>query len=120
MHRLFRYATVGAVATAAHYLVLVICVELGQWPAYLASGAGAVVGAQVAYLGNRWFTFAHRGDVGSSWLRFQGTALLGGLFGMGIVALCVRLGWHYVLAQMLATALALLLTYAINRRWTFR
>lgn len=120
MQRLLRYAAVGAIATAAHYLLLVICVELGGWPAFLASGFGAVVGAQVAYVGNRWFTFAHRGDVGASWLRFQGTALVGAIFGMGVVAMAVQLGWHYVIAQMLATALALLLTFAINRRWTFR
>jgi putative flippase GtrA len=119
MQRFFRYAAVGAVATATHYLLLVACVELGGWPAWLASGCGAVVGAQVAYAGNRWFTFEHRGDIGRSWRRFQGTALVGALFGMAVVALAVHLGWHYVLAQMLATALALLLTFAINRRWTF-
>ena len=59
MQHFIRYSAVGALATAAHYLVLVLCVEAGGWPAYLASGAGAVVGAQVAFAGNRWFTFAH-------------------------------------------------------------
>ena len=107
MPRLLRYATVGAVATAVHYLLLAACVELGGWPAFLASGFGAVVGAQVAYV------------LGRSWLRFQGTAIVGALFGMAVVALAVHLGWHYLLAQVLATALALLLTFAINRRWTF-
>ena len=79
-----------------------------------------MVGAQAAYLGNRWFTFAHRGAVAASWPRFQATALIGALLGMAVVALVVRLGWHYVLAQMLATALSLLLTFGINRAWTFR
>ena len=119
MPRLLRYAGVGAVATAVHYLLLAACVELGGWPAFLGSGFGAVIGAQVAYVGNRWFTFAHQGDVGRSWLRFQGTAIVGALFGMAVVAIAVQLGWHYLLAQMLATGLALLLTFAINRRWTF-
>jgi putative flippase GtrA len=119
MPRFLRYAAVGAVATAVHYLLLVLCVEGGRWPAFLASGFGAVVGAQVAYVGNRWFTFAHCGAIVASWWRFQGTALIGVLFGMAVVALAVRQGWHYVLAQMLATGLALLLTYFINRRWTF-
>ena len=119
MPRFFRYAAVGAVATATHYLVLVLCVEGGRWPAFLASGFGAVVGAQVAYVGNRWFTFAHQGEIAASWWRFQSTALVGALFGMIVVALAVRAGWHYVLAQMLATGLALVLTYFINRRWAF-
>ena len=111
-----RYTAVGAVATAVHYGLLVLCVERGNWPAFAASGFGAVVGAQVAYLGNRWFTFAHRGAVAASWPRFQATALLG----MAIVALGVRLGVHYLFAQLLATLTSLAITFAINRHWTFR
>ena len=119
MRHFLRYSAVGAIATAAHYLVLIACVEWGHWPAFIASGAGAVVGAQVAYAGNRWFTVAHTGAVRTSWPRFQATALLGGLLGMAIVALGVRLGLHYVLAQVVATLLGLVLTFAINRVWTF-
>ena len=120
MQHFIRYSAVGAVATALHYALLVLCVELFGWPAWLASGFGAVVGAQLAYVGNRWFTFAHRGDVSASWPRFQATALMGALLGMAVVALAVRLGLHYVLAQMLATGLSLVLTFGINRVWTFR
>jgi putative flippase GtrA len=119
MRHLIRYGLVGAAATALHYLVLVACVELAGWPPWLASGTGAAVGAQLAYAGNRWFTFAHRGAVSSSWPRFQATALLGALLGMGVVALGVQAGLYYVLAQMLATLLGLLLTFAVNRGWTF-
>ena len=71
MTRFLRYAAVGALATAVHYLVLVLSVEVATWPAYLGSGLGAVIGAQVAYLGNRHYTFAHRGPVAASWPRFQ-------------------------------------------------
>ncbi len=120
MRRFIRYGTVGAIATATHYLVLVLCVEGAGWPAWLASGLGAVVGAQVAYLGNRHYTFEHRGPIGESWLRFQSTALLGALLGMAIVAAGVHLGLHYLLAQVLATGASLVLTFAINRAWTFR
>ena len=115
-----RYTLVGVVATAAHYLVLVLCVEAARWPAWLASGLGAALGAQVAYAGNRWFTFAHRGQIGASWPRFMATALLGAMLGMAIVALGVRLGMHYLIAQVLATLAGLVLTFAINRAWTFR
>ena len=115
-----RYTGVGALATALHYGVLVLCVERAGWPAFAASGFGALVGAQVAYLGNRWFTFAHRGAVAASWPRFQATALLGALLGMAIVALGVRLGVHYLIAQGLATLTSLAITFAVNRAWTFR
>ena len=120
MRHFVRYAFVGGFATAVHYALLVFCVEKAGWPAYAASGFGAVVGAQVAYAGNRWFTFAHRGDVLSSWPRFQATALLGAALGMLIVALCVRAGVYYLIGQMIATLAGLAMTFAINRAWTFR
>jgi putative flippase GtrA len=119
MRHFIRYASVGAIATAAHYLVLIACVEWGHWPAFIASGAGAVVGAQVAYAGNRWFTFAHTGAMRASWPRFQATALIGTLISMAVVALGVRIGLHYLLAQVVATLLSLVLTFAVNRAWTF-
>jgi len=115
-----RYTSVGVVATAVHYAVLVLCVEVFRWPPFIGSGVGAVVGAQIAYAGNRWFTFAHRGAIGASWPRFQITALFGALLGMAVVAFGVWLGLHYLLAQIAATLASLLLTFAINRAWTFR
>jgi putative flippase GtrA len=115
-----RYAGVGVVATAAHYLTLVACVELANWPAWSGSGVGAAVGAQVAYAGNRWFTFAHRGAILASWPRFMLTAVFGALLGMAIVWLGVRLGVYYLLAQGVATLTSMALTFAVNRAWTFR
>jgi putative flippase GtrA len=114
-----RYAAVGVVATAAHYLLLWTAVERGHWPPPLAAGAGAALGAQIAFVGNRWFTFVHRGPWLPAWWRFQATALLGGATSMGVVALGGVVGLHYLLAQVVATLLAMALTYAVNRHWAF-
>jgi putative flippase GtrA len=118
--RFFRYGLIGGIATAVHYAVLIACVELFKWPAYLGSGLGAVVGAQVAFFGNRSFTFDHRGALNTAWVRFQATALLGALVGMVVVALAMKADWHYLLGQVLATLTSLVLTFAVNRAWTFR
>ena len=115
-----RYSAVGATATLAHYLLLVACVEVLGWPAWWASGAGAVLGAQVAYFGNHHFTFSPTTARRASWPRFQLVALAGGLLGMLVVGAAVRLGVHYLAAQVLATVLVLLLGFALNRWWTFR
>lgn len=119
MKSLVRYAAVGGLATAAHWALLVLLVETAGMTAWLASGAGAVLGAQVAFFGNRRWTFSYRGLLAPAWLRFMGTAALGAAMGMAVVAATVALGGHYFLGQALATALVLLLTYAINRLWTF-
>ena len=114
-----RYAGVGAAATLAHYALLAVWVEGLHGPAWVGSGLGATLGAQLAFFGNRAWTFDHRGALAPAWWRFMGTALLGAALGMAVVAVGVALGWHYLLAQMLATGLGLLLTFAINRHWTF-
>lgn len=120
MQRFIRYAMVGAIATGVHYTLLAIVVEWANWPAWIGSGLGAVVGAQVAFFGNRVFTFGHGGHVLPAWLRFQGTAVAGALLGMLIVGAAVRLGTHYLAGQVIATLASLVLTFAINRAWTFR
>lgn len=119
MTALLRYAVVGAVATAVHYAWLVAGVELGGWRPAWAAGTGAAIGAQVAYVGNRWLTFSHNGPWWRSWWRFQATALIGVAASSTLVALGDQAGVHYLLAQAVATMLAMLLTFAINRRWAF-
>ena len=114
-----RYASVGGVATAAHYATLALLVEGAAWPAPWAAGAGAALGAQVGFLGNRWFTFGHEGPWLPAWWRFQLTALLGGAVSVAVVAGGTVLGLHYLAAQVLATLLVLVLTYLVNRRWAF-
>lgn len=119
LRQFLRYAGVGAAATALHWALLALAVEALRWPAWLGSGLGAVAGAQLAYAGNRRFTFGAR-HAATAWWRFQGTALLGGAWGMAVVAVAVGLGLHYLVAQALATGSAMVLTFAVNRVWTFR
>ena len=116
---LLRYGTVGVAATAAHWMLLALLVEAFGVRAWIGSGAGAVLGAQVAFFGNRRYTFDHAGAWLPAWWRFMGTAALGAAVGMGVVAAGVALGLHYLLAQALATGIVMLLTFAINRHWTF-
>jgi putative flippase GtrA len=116
---LLRYAGVGGLATAAHWALLAMLVEGVGLAPWLSSGCGAVLGAQLAFFGNRRYTFGHAGPLWPAWWRFMGTALLGAGIGMAIVALGVALGAHYLLAQAVATALVLLLTFAVNRVWAF-
>lgn len=118
--RFMRYVGVGALATVVHYALLVAAVEWGRWQASSASGMAAVVGAQVAYLCNRRLTFSYAGALARSWLRFQLTALFGAGVSMLVVGLAVRSGLHYLLGQLLATGIVAVLTYVVNRSWTFR
>lgn len=117
--RFLQYAAVGAVATAAHYAILVGLVEAGVLAPPRAAALGAWVGAQVAFAGNAAFTFRGAGAGVAAWLRFQITAVVGAVLSFALVALGVGVGLHYLLAQIVATLINLLVTFEINRRWSF-
>ena len=117
--RFLRYASVGLLATAVHYSVLVGFVENALLAPRFAAAIGAWIGAQVAFAGNAWFTFDGAVIDARAWLRFQMTAVVGAAISFAIVAIGVRAGLHYLLAQALATLLTLFVTYEINRRLSF-
>ena len=117
--RFLQYAAVGAVATAVHYAILVGLVEGDLLAAQRAAALGAWVGAQVAFAGNAAFTFRGGGATVGAWLRFQVTAVIGAVLSFALVALGVRLGLHYLLAQIVATLINVVVTFEINRRWSF-
>lgn len=117
--QLLRYASVGAAATAVHYLLLTALVENALLAPPLAAALGAWVGAQVAFVLNARYTFRPAAVTFGSWLRFQATAAIGAALSFALVAVGDRLGVHYLLAQAVATLLAMLVTFEINRRWSF-
>lgn len=119
MKPLIRYAVVGAAATLVHYTVLTVAVEARWLAPAPAAALGAWVGAQVAYVLNVRFTFAGATLGFASWWRFQATAAIGAVLSFAIVGAGVAAGLHYLVAQAIATVLAMGVTYAINRRWSF-
>jgi putative flippase GtrA len=119
VNRFLRYATVGAFATAVHYAILAACVEAALLPPPWAAALGAWIGAQVAFAGNALFTFAGAPVTFAAWLRFQIVAVLGAVISFSIVAAGVGIGLHYLLAQAIATLVALFVSYELNRRWSF-
>ncbi|KXU91585.1 hypothetical protein CR51_31785 [Caballeronia megalochromosomata] len=82
---------------------------------------GAVLGACVNYVLNHRFTFGKTAPHKQALPRFLAVAGLGVLVnGASMSVLVDYTGLHYLLAQVCATALVLLLTFALNSCWSFR
>jgi putative flippase GtrA len=115
------YASIGAVGTLAQYLVLVATVASGRAGPVTGSVAGAVVGALVNYCLNRRLTFRSAGSHLNTLPKFAATACLGVLVnGVVMKVLTEDSRLNYMIAQVIATGMVLVLTFLINSVWTFR
>ena len=118
--QLASYASVGVVATLAHYAVLLTLVEGAGWRPVPATLHGYVVGGVVSYLLNRRHTFvSNRSHADAGW-RFALVAFAGFCVTFAIMRLFVDIwGAPYLPAQVATTVLVMFLTFCINKTWTF-
>jgi putative flippase GtrA len=115
------FSIVGAVGTTAHFAVFVALVAAAGVSPLIATTAGAIVGATINYALNYRITFASRVGHALALRKFIAVAAAGVLVNGAVVGFGTSvLGAHYLLAQVVATSVVLVLGYAANRAWTFR
>jgi putative flippase GtrA len=120
IRRLISFTTVGGLATVAHYVILVLLVELAGLSAVAASAAGYVAGAALNYWLNYHLTFRSQREHVDAAPRFLLIALIGLAINSCIVAIGTRLiGFNYLAVQLAATAIVLFWNFAANSAWTF-
>ncbi|HRW61089.1 MAG TPA: GtrA family protein [Defluviicoccus sp.] len=119
--RFLRFTGVGAIATAAHYAVLVTLVQAGAAGAVAASATGCLVGAVVSYVLNYRFTFfSARRHVIAVPIFFLFAGLSLALNTLLMAGLTDGIGLHYLPAQVLVTGVLLVWNFFAHQRWTFR
>jgi putative flippase GtrA len=116
-----KFGIVGVSNTALAFLVYTMLVKgFGLW--YLAASAiGFAVGAVNGFLLNRRWTFReHAGDplTPVRWFVVQGCGLL---LNLALVYVLVdRVALDKLLGQAVATVVVVVITFFVNRAWTFR
>lgn len=115
-----RFAAVGAVATAAHYAVLMSLVSFAGMDPVPATVCGFSVGALVSYTLNRRYTFQTRPAYGRGLAKFLVVVSIGAVLNAAIVAFFIRFGFHYMAAQLIATGVVLIWNFAGARLVVFR
>lgn len=115
------YVGAGGIATASHYAVAIAAVESGSMTPLLATTLGFAVGAALKYWLNYTAAFRSRAPHGQALVRFVVTlAVLMGVNAVLFELLHRMLGFHYVLAQVVATLLLVPPGYLIHRHWVYR
>jgi putative flippase GtrA len=121
LRRLIAFGLVGLIGTGAHYLALVLLVEMAGMYPVTATSVGFVIGALVNYLLNHRYTFrsskAHLDAGPKFFLIAIATGILNSLLVYAGVSL---MGANYLLVQIGATLMVFLANFALNSLWTFQ
>ena len=114
------YAGFGLFGTATQYVVLVALVELANISPVISTAFGYFLGAIVNYILNYHITFKSNKKHHEALLKF----LIIASIGMALNILIMHIGVtayssHYILVQIIATAIVLLWNFILNSIWTF-
>lgn len=114
----YRYLLSGGVSTASHYLALYILVRAGITPV-LGSTVGAIVGLVLNFTVCRRWVFGAPAKISSTLSRFLLVWMLALLINAWILDVLLAAGLYYLLAQVIATGILVVINFNLHRRWTF-
>lgn len=116
-----RFIAVGGTCTVVQYTLLALMIDgFGWWPT-LSSALAYSMAVSLNYELSRRFTFFGRPRSWREYRRF----VAGSLFGLSVNTVLFELGLraglpHYLVAQVIATAVSTVVNFFVYRHWTFR
>ena len=114
------FVIIGLCATAVHYTVLILLVQLGHRSPVPATLLGYCLGGIISYRLNRRHTFKSEKRHREAVWRFVAVAGVGFLATALLMTFAVD--WHhlpYLPAQVVVTGIVTVWSYAASRWWTF-
>ena len=119
LRQFISFSLIGVIGTTAHFVVLIISVQALSMSPVSGSIAGFITGASINYLLNYHVTFKSRNSHLESFLKFFTVATLG--LGLNTLIMYITTQWyHYLVSQVVATAIVLIWNFLCNRFWTFK
>lgn len=120
MRQLIRYGVVGVMSNAAIYFVYLLITYLGVEPK-TAMTLVYIIGAAIGFIGNRKWTFAHRGDASSAVIRYILAHLSGYLLNFLILFTFVdRLEYAHQWVQAMAIMIVAGFLFIVFKYFVFR
>jgi putative flippase GtrA len=120
VRQLLRYGLVGVTSNAAIYFVYLLITFLGIEPK-TAMTLVYIIGASIGFIGNRKWTFAHRGDSYGAALRYMLAHLSGYLLNFLILFTFVdRLGYAHQWVQAVAIIIVAGFLFIVFKYFVFR
>lgn len=119
-NQFLRFALVGTAATITTYAILIIGVEGLHINAVAASVTGYLLGIGVNYFLNYRYTFGSDQHHHVVIPKFLAVMMVGMFINAAVMYTGTNwLGFHYMLAQLAAVVIVLMLSFTANRFWAF-
>lgn len=118
--QIIRYAGVGVVSTATHYVVLVTLKEIFHVNPVIGTVIGYGLGTLVSYTLNRQFTFKTRPEFARGLAKFVLVNIVGMSLNALIMYTLTGLGFYYLLAQVIATGTVFIFNFTAARLFVFK
>lgn len=115
-----KFICVGGIATLGQFLAITILIEWLHVPAVPASALSYLFGAICNYLLNYYLTFRAVGSHLSALPKFVLVVLLGLTANTMAFSFFLSILKIYLIAQILATALTLILNFFLHKFWIYR
>jgi putative flippase GtrA len=115
-----RFGAFGAVATLIHVVVFTVLVESFRFAAVMASIPAFLCAMMLSYMANSKWTFRASRGHGTHLPRYAMVSLFGLCLNIVITYVVVNvLGLWYGFALMVVITAVPLITYLLNRHWTY-
>ena len=116
----FIYAGIGAIGTTGHYATLVLLVQVIHFDPVFATTIGFIIGALINYVLNYRITFNSKKRHNKTLIKFFSVAGLGAVINAAIMSAGIDMfDVHYLIIQVVATCIVLVLNFIANKYWTF-
>ncbi len=120
LQQFFIYAGIGAIGTVGHYATLILLVQAIHTDPVFATTIGFVIGALINYVLNYRITFNSNKRHREALTKFLAVASLGAVINAAIMTAGINMvDAHYLIIQVIATCIVLILNFITNKYWTF-
>jgi len=114
------YSAVGAIATGAHYAVMVGLVHWGDASEVVATCVGYIAGACVKYPLNYGLVFSSKERHSVAVPKFVAALAIGFILNAAIFAMLLKfIDAYYMFSQVITTGIVLFVNYLLARYWIF-
>ena len=117
--QLSRFTLVGGAATAIQYALLVLFVDYFAINSIASSALSYAIAACANYLLNYYLTFSGAGNHSSAFIKFVLSCLVGLAINTAVFAVAQWLFKHYMIAQLVATAVTYIANFCMHRYWIY-